>query len=216
LEPHELTSGLWRWTAPHPEWRPGASGSADDWPREVGCALFQTSAVTLFVDPQLPGDEKAFWQWADERCKGRQVAVLTTVAYHRRSRDAVIERYGAASYSPDAAEGEREQILPGGVICFPLEPLGETIVWLVDAQTLITGDSIIGSGGGKLRLCPESWLGDAPEPVTLDELRLELRELLSLPIERVLVSHGEPALERAHSALVKALEPLPAAERLAS
>lgn len=204
MEPHELIRGLWRWTAPHHDWQPGAPGSPHDWPREVGCALFQTSSSALFIDPLLPVDTKAFWHWADDRCRGRAVAVLTTIGFHARSREAVIERYGAASYGPDI---DVEQILPGGVQTFAIAPLGEMVVWIAAQRTLVTGDVIVGASSGGLRLCPESWLDYAPSATTSAEVREHLRGLLELPIERVLVAHGEPVLEHGHAALARALEP---------
>ena len=36
MQPVELASGLWRWSAPHPDWKPNAvAGSSADWPEEV-------------------------------------------------------------------------------------------------------------------------------------------------------------------------------------
>ena len=73
--------------------------------------------------------------------------------------------------------------------------------WLPDDRTLVTGDSLMGDGGGGITVCPDTWLeGDAPEV-----LRRELRSLLELPIERVLVSHGDPVLEDGRAALERAL-----------
>jgi hypothetical protein len=42
-----------------------------------------------------------------------------------------------------------------------------------------------------LRLCPERWLGGG---ATHADLRESLAPLLELPVERVLVAHGEPVL----------------------
>jgi hypothetical protein len=75
--------------------------------------------------------------------------------------------------------------------------------WLPEHRTLVPGDRLIGSSGGGLRMCPESWLGGLP--VGVPELRAALRPLLDLPIERVLVSHGEPVLERGREAVARAL-----------
>jgi hypothetical protein len=53
----ELRPGLWRWTAPHPAWRPGAEpDSPDDWPRDVGCAAYAADGTLVFVDPLVPDD----------------------------------------------------------------------------------------------------------------------------------------------------------------
>ena len=39
----EITPGLYRWTAPHPEWKPGAEpGSPADWDQLVGSVLYET------------------------------------------------------------------------------------------------------------------------------------------------------------------------------
>ena len=54
-------------------------------------------------------------------------------------------------------------------------------------------------------LCPESWLRYLPSRITLAELNTRLRPLLELPIERVLVSHGEPVLPNGANALAQAL-----------
>ena len=49
----------------------------------------------------------------------------------------------------------------------------------------------------QLRLCPERWLGSASHA----DLRASLRPLLELPVERVLLSHGEPVLRAGKRAL---------------
>ena len=46
----ELTEGLWRWTARHPEWHPGEFGA------EVACFAAQAGDTTLLIDPLLPPD----------------------------------------------------------------------------------------------------------------------------------------------------------------
>jgi hypothetical protein len=66
----------------------------------------------------------------------------------------------------------------------------------------VPGDVILGRDGGGLRLCPESWL---PAGVDHARLRTVLKPLLDLPVERVLVSHGEPVTENARAALTEAL-----------
>lgn len=71
--------------------------------------------------------------------------------------------------------------------------------WLPDVRTLVPGDRILGADGGGLRLCPESWLYWVG--VDLNGLRSLLDPLLELPIERVLVSHGEPVLHGGNEAL---------------
>jgi hypothetical protein len=74
---------------------------------------------------------------------------------------------------------------------------------LAEQRALIPGDRILGAPGGGLRLCPESWLYWVR--VNRDELRALLMPLLELPIERVLVSHGEPVLSAGAEALRRCL-----------
>jgi glyoxylase-like metal-dependent hydrolase (beta-lactamase superfamily II) len=199
MEPVELASGLWRWTAPHPEWRPdAAAGGTADWPREVGCVLVETDDAAVFIDALATPAEPAFWSWADRRCARRRVFALTTIALHRRSRDELVERYGATS-------SRAKRNLPQGVRAMPVRGAGETIFWLPGHRALVAGDRLLGDEAGGLRICPESWLAYLPRRISSADLRELLRPLLELPIERVLVSHGEPVLADGRRALARAL-----------
>src|SRR5215210_6550061 len=118
-----IRPGLWRWTAPHAAWRPGAAkDSPADWPREVGCALYDASDATVLIDPLLPPDHEGCLSRLDEHVgrRDRRVAILTTIGFHRRSRDQLARRYGATT-----SRAKRE--LPEGVESFPLRGAGETI-----------------------------------------------------------------------------------------
>jgi hypothetical protein len=118
------------------------------------------------------------------------VHVLTTLRWHERNSPEAIERYGAATTRP------------AGVEAIPA-PGEETLFWIAEHRALVPGDRIIGFGGdGPLRLCPQSWLRSVP----VEELRRALRVVLELPVEMVLVSHGEPVLEGGHAALAVMLD----------
>jgi hypothetical protein len=201
VEPIAVQEGLWRWTAPHPDWKPdAASGSSADWPQEVGCVLYESEAAAVFIDPLVPANEaERFWRWADARCAGHEVVVLTTIDFHRRSREEILERYAA-----DVSLTARNP--PTGVEPIPLAGAGETLYWLAEHRALVAGDRIIGGNGGALRMCPQSWLDSPPSEIALEDLRELLLPLLALPIELVLVSHGEPALTQGHRALSRALD----------
>jgi hypothetical protein len=54
-------------------------------------------------------------------------------------------------------------------------------------------------------MCPQSWLEYLPTRLTVDRLRDLLMPLLDLPIELILVSHGEPVLAGGHAQLRAAL-----------
>lgn len=124
--------------------------------------------------------------------------MLTTLRWHRRSRDAVVRRYGATT-------SRARRSLPEGVETIPIRGAGETLVWLPQVRALVAGDRIIGDGRGGLRLCPESWLRYLASGMTVAGLREALRPLLDLPIELVLPSHGDLVLEDGRRALAKAL-----------
>jgi hypothetical protein len=215
----ELRPNLHRWTARHPEWNPNATpDSTADWPELVGSVAYEAPDALAVVDPLVPdggsrsaGDEQsadgeeeeeeAFWTTMDasaERC-GSRVAVLTTIQFHRRSRDRFVERYGAST-------SRARESLPASVETLPLHGFGECLVWLPEHGALISGDRLVGDAEGGLRLCAESWLGYLKDSVTLDDLRTELQPLLELPIEMVIVSHGEPVLEGGRDALLRALD----------
>ena len=70
----------------------------------------------------------------------------------------------------------------------------ENVFWLVGYRALVPGDTLIADDAGGVRMCPESWLGYSKPRVGHAELREALAPVLDLPVERVLVSHGEPVV----------------------
>jgi hypothetical protein len=130
--------------------------------------------------------------------RGLPVAILTTIKFHRRSRDALARRYEASTSRAKAK-------LPAGVGAHPVRGAGETVFWLAEPRALVPGDRILGAGGGRLRVCPQSWLGYLSKPISVAQLKSGLRPLLELPVERVLVSHGEAVLRDGREALRRAL-----------
>jgi hypothetical protein len=200
LAPIEIKPGLWRWSAPHPDWKPSPPGSGGDWPRDVGCVLYEIAAAAVLIDPLAQAGDAPFWEWADARCAGRDVVVLLTIGFHERSGELFRARYGAAAAAPAGVEA----------LAFP--ELDETMYWLPAARTLVPGDRLIGAGEGGLSLCPPSWLRYIDPPPTLAQMREQLRALLDLDAEAVLVSHGEPVLTAGREAIARALEAEPGAE----
>lgn len=90
--------------------------------------------------------------------------------------------------------------LPGGIEGFPAErQAGEVVLWLPEQRALVSGDALLGSAEG-LTLCP--WFSSADDR---ERTRQALLPLLDLPVELVLVSHGEPVLTDARSRLAEAL-----------
>jgi hypothetical protein len=196
MELTEIRPGLYRWTAPHPAYEPDPEpGSPADWPEQVGCVAYEAPDALVLIDPLVPD---SLWPRLDRLAEGRRVVVLTTIGFHRRSRDTVAERYGASM-------SRAKKTLPTGVETIPVRRSGETMVWIPEHAALVPGDRILGGRDGGLRVCPDSWLGYLPSGMTGGELRETLRPLLDLPIELVLVSHGEPVLSGGRDALERAL-----------
>jgi hypothetical protein len=183
----ELAPGLWRWTALHPDWKEGA-----DWEQEVGCVYYETADATVLIDPLVPPERERFFEALDrdvER-RGLPVMILITCPWHVRSTAELTDRYGAGDAPPTGVEP---------VLVLP--EIEETVWWLPEHGTLVVGDVLLGGADG-VSVCPDSWLEDEASPAAI---RAALRPLLDLPIERVLVSHGEPVLEHGRAALERAL-----------
>jgi glyoxylase-like metal-dependent hydrolase (beta-lactamase superfamily II) len=98
--------------------------------------------------------------------------------------------------------------LPGGIRAFQTARSAEVAFWLPDQAALAVGDVLLGAGAKPrpteepLRLCPERWLGKQ----THADLRASLQPVLELPLERVLVSHGQPVLNGGKHWLTALLE----------
>jgi glyoxylase-like metal-dependent hydrolase (beta-lactamase superfamily II) len=203
----EIADGLWRWTGFHEEWK-----------EEVGSVYCETEGGVVLIDPLVPPGEAArFWAALDRDVKGAggRVDVLVTIFWHTRHAAEMVERYDARVWAPSRARAVIERRagivtgvyrpgdrLPGGVEAFPTARATEVVLWIPQHRALVPGDVLLGDGSGGVRMCPESWL---PEGTGHVKLAASLRPLLELPVERVLVSHGEPVLQDGSQALAAAL-----------
>jgi hypothetical protein len=197
----ELRPGLYRWEARHPDATPGpAPGSPADWGPDVGSVAYAAREALVLVDPLVTEDRPDLQDALDhlvERHR-RPVLILTTLQFHRRSRDLLAERYGAST-------SRAKKSLPAGVQTIRIKGAGETMVWLPEHHALIPGDRLLGDDRGGLLLCPDSWLRYLPSGMRQPELREALRLLHDLPVELVLTSHGTPVLADGRAALAAAL-----------
>jgi glyoxylase-like metal-dependent hydrolase (beta-lactamase superfamily II) len=199
--PVELRRGLYRWTARHPEAEPEPEpGSPADWGPDVGSVAYEAPDALVLVDPLVPEDRVDLQQDLDElvRRHGQRVVILTTLQFHRRSRERLAARYGAST-------SRAKKTLPDGVETIQIRGAGETMVWIPEHRALIPGDRLLGGNRGGLRICPQSWLRYLPSKMSHAQLQEALRPLLDLPVEMVLVSHGEPVLRGGREAIARAL-----------
>jgi hypothetical protein len=159
--------------------------------------VYEAPDAFVFVDPLVPGE---LWPALEERVRahGRPVRVLTTIGFHRRSRDEIVRRF-------DATTSRAKPSLPQDVETVTIPRAGETMVWFPDPGALVPGDRLLGDDRGGLRMCPPGWLRYLEPGLSYEELREELRSLLELPVEMVLVSHGKPVLQGGRAAIERAL-----------
>lgn len=191
----QVAPGLRRWTAWH-----------DEWEDEVGSLAVDTADGLALIDPIDPPAE----------VQGPAHVLLTVFWHGRSTADLNSGRVWASTRSARPLENRGITVtdrfragddLPGGIQAFQTPRVTEVVFWLPDQRALAVGDVLLGAGAKPrptdepLRPCPESWLGKA----THDDLRASLRPLLDLPVERVLVSHGEPVLQDAKAALASVL-----------
>jgi glyoxylase-like metal-dependent hydrolase (beta-lactamase superfamily II) len=194
VEVLRIDDGLWHWTAPHPDWKPG-----EDWEQDVGCVYWEADDAVVLVDPLVPedgADRARFLEALDRDVErvGLPVAILLTSEWHGRSQAELAARYGARVVTPPETGP-----LPGGATATALPE--EVVYWLPAAKSLVPGDTLLGTADG-LRLCPASWFEDRGG---LDELARALAPLLDLPVEHILTTHGRPVLADGHEALARAL-----------
>jgi glyoxylase-like metal-dependent hydrolase (beta-lactamase superfamily II) len=196
-----LRPGLWRWEARHPEAVSSADpGSPADWGPDVGSVAYAADDALVLVDPLVPEDRDDLQREIDRLVDshGHPVRILTTLSFHRRSRDRLAKCY-------DASTSRAKTSLPAGVETVQIKGAGETMVWLPDHRALIPGDRLLGDDAGGVRPCPESWLRYLPSGMRGADLRRALRPLLELPVEMVLTSHGAPALSGGRDAIARAI-----------
>jgi hypothetical protein len=209
----EIAPGLWRWTAPHPEWRPDV-----EWGHEVASFALAVDETLLLVDPLVPED---VWPRLDELADERAgVAALITIPYHVRSSEDVLARYGAKASvwgHPAAARRMRgasslRPIEPGAALPGSAEAFAigsprrqEMPLWFPSHRALAFGDAVVGVGGA-LRV----WLWEAADGTKRkawyrNRFVPTLEGLLGLETESVLVTHGPAVVGGGREALREAL-----------
>jgi hypothetical protein len=187
----ELAPGLWRWSVRHPQWAPGRG-----WDELVNCYCAEADDATLLLDPLV--DE---WEELD-RLVGRRacpVHVVLSRAGHFRSAQEAHDRYGAPVWGHERGRprlrGQYRVVdlgdeLPGGARVLPYRQVHDgTPMYFASHRALAPGDLVV-SIEGELRVW---WVAENDDEMR--ELREKhvpsMRPWLELPIEHVLVAHGD-------------------------
>jgi hypothetical protein len=192
VELRDVAPGLWLWRQPHPAWEEG-----NDWEPEVASFAVASGGARLLLDPLAPPPSaRDAWERIDAH-EATHIAILKPD--HVRDVDLFVRWYGAAAHGPflfwrdDVPHTELEPLrpgdeLPGGLrVMHDPRQMVETPLYLPEQRALVFADGMT-APGGVLRI----WATRLYEQRVLPAFR----ELLALPFEHVLVSHGEPVHTR--------------------
>ncbi|MBA3263669.1 MAG: MBL fold metallo-hydrolase [Thermoleophilaceae bacterium] len=216
--PEQLLDGLWRWTAQHPEWHPGDFGS------EVASFALRTGQETLLIDPLLPRQPGPVLDLIEQQL-GERLAILITIPYHVRSSEEIRDRFrgqvetaiwghqACRKRLADAAgfrAFEPGDALPAGASAYRIgRPRRfETPLHLPSPRALVFGDAVA-EVDGDLRVWSDRSVDADVSRFYRERFNPTLEPLLELDFDRVLVTHGRPALEDGRKRLAKALRAEP-------
>ena len=192
MEAVRIAEGLWRWTAVHPRWEYWANHERES--PEVGCVYYEAGDATVLIDPLVPaGEEDDFFRHLDDDVERRErpVVILLTAEWHRRSADELAARYNARIGGP-VAEGVEEIAIEGA-------DERQVAYFIRPHAALVTCEIFAVDVHGELRACA------SPALKRPEELEASLDRIMKLPIERLLVSHGDPVLDDAKTRMAEAL-----------
>jgi glyoxylase-like metal-dependent hydrolase (beta-lactamase superfamily II) len=194
----QVRSGLWVWQV---------------YDRAVKSELFSTAISTTaglcLIDP-VPLAEPSVGD------AGWIAAIIITNANHQRASLDYAGRFSVPILGhPDALAGlkpDRSDGLSQIASVTGLEPLeiegavaGEIALYQpFDGGTLIVGDALINLEGYRFTFLPSKYC------LNQKQMRLSLRKLLSLPVERILFAHGTPLVSGAAERLRQLLNGSPA------
>jgi hypothetical protein len=214
----ELTEGLWRWTARHPEWHPGEFGA------DVAGFAVQAGDDTLLIDPLLPPEPEQVLKTI-EGTLGDRLAILITIPYHVRSAEVLWQRYRSAAETtihghPAAAKRLKDRAafreiepgvpLPGGVTAHMIgKPRRyEMPLHVPSHDALVFGDAVAETDG-RLAMWSTDKVDAKVARFYRERFGPTLEPLLNLDFDAVLVTHGKPLMVGGKRALRAALEAKP-------
>jgi len=203
VELRDVAEGLWLWRIEHPKWV-----RDQGWEPIVTSTVVESKGERLVLDPLAPPEtETDVWERLDAR---PPTAVVVLKPDHVRDVDLFVHRYKVRAFGPrlffrdDIPKTTLEPIqpgsqLPGGILAlYDGRGREETPLWLPEQRALVFADALT-APGGELRVWASPWHEERALPA--------LRELLKLPFEHVIVSHGEPVHTRIEYELALKIPP---------
>jgi glyoxylase-like metal-dependent hydrolase (beta-lactamase superfamily II) len=196
----DVAPGLWLWQVQYREWPQGQG-----WDGKVVSTCVESGGEIVLIDPLAPANEPSvLW----DRLSARPPKFIVILKPdHVRDVDFFARRYNIPALGPkvfhrdDVPETELESIypgltLPGGLVTlYDGRNNNETPLWLPEQRTIVFADALT-APHGELLVWSTPWHKERVLPAS--------RDLLKLPFERVIVSHGDPVHSR--SAFERALE----------
>jgi hypothetical protein len=192
IQVHDVADGLWIWRMAHPDWN-----GQSDWKPTVTSVAVASGGKRLVLDPLAPPPSaRAAWERIDAFAPDTAVVLKPD---HVRDVDLFVRWYGVRAFGPpvywrdDIPKTELEHVrpgdeLPGGLLAFDDgRAMMETPLYLPEQRALVFADALT-APDGELRV----WDSSLHERRALPALR----ELLELPFEHVILSHGEPVHTR--------------------
>jgi hypothetical protein len=192
VEMRDVADGLWLWRQRHRAWEEG-----NDWEPEVASFAVESRGTRLLLDPMAPAPRaREVWDRLEALAPE---AIVVMKPDHVRDVDLFVRRYDARAFGPylfwryDIPDTELQPVrpgqeLPGGLrAVYDGRGAMETPLYLPEQRALVFADALT-APGGELRVWYTPWHEERVLPA--------LRDLLELPFEHVLVSHGVPVHSR--------------------
>ena len=200
VEIHDVVDGLWFWRSPHPDWN-----GQSDWEPAVTSVAVASGGKRILLDPLAPPPSRArAWERIEAFAPDTAVVLKPD---HVRDVDLFVRWYGVRALGPSCS-GATTSRRPSSSRSVPATScpaacsafddgrgMMETPVYLPEQRALVFADALT-APDGELRVWDSALHAERALPA--------LRELLALPFEHVIVSHGEPLHTRAD--FVAALE----------
>jgi len=199
----DIEPGLWIWRIHHTDWVP--EGEID---RVVTSVCVEEGAEIAVLDALAPPRGAGIWERLDARPPTMGVVLKPD---HVRSIDLFVERFGLRAFGPDVFQrddvprSDLEPIypgmtLPGGFVAlYDGRGRNETPLWLPEHGTIVFSDALT-TLGGELQVWWTPWHEERALPA--------LREMLELPFERIIISHGEPVHSRSEFGRALSRDPI--------
>jgi len=197
--PKEIASGLFHWTAVHPE-------------IHTPVHSHYSSVERVLLDPLLPGPGGMAWL----KKHGPPEHIILTNRLHSRHCAELVAAFGCTVWANrkglfhlaptlKAQPFDDGDMLPGGIRAVEIGVLcpDESAVVIPRARAAAVADGVVRRGDGPLTFVPDAFLVDDPRdvPGVKRGLKAAYLKLAEMPWNHLLMAHGSPWLDDGREAL---------------